>query len=34
MRGSRDKCINIGEVQDVALQHLEFQTDLLSASKR
>ena len=33
MRGSREKCINMGEAQDVALHHLEWQTDLLSASK-
>ena len=33
MRGSCEKCTNIGEAQDVALQHLEWQTDLLSASK-
>ena len=33
MRGSREKRINIGEVQDVALLHLELQVDLLSISK-
>ena len=33
MRGSREKCTNIGEVQDIALHHLEQQTDLSSASK-
>ena len=33
MQGSREKCIDIGEAQDVVLQHLEWQTDLLSASK-
>ena len=32
MRGSREKCINIGEAQDVALLHLELQVDLLSAA--
>ena len=29
MLGSCEKCINIGEEQDVALLHLELQVDLL-----